>query len=133
MIISVDFDGTICDHAYPEVGELMEGAVETLKDFIAAGHVVILNTCREDEKRRPYLTEAVNFMKKNGVEFASVNTNRPEDEFRDKPGRKVFAELYIDDRNLGGLGTVELKSGEIYGYLKKNLAKSMILASEIQC
>lgn len=103
MILSIDFDGTICDHAYPEIGEPLEGAIETLKDLAAAGHILILNTCREDDaKRRPYLTEAVNFMKKNGVVFASVNTNRPEDEFRDKPGRKVFADIYIDDRNFGG-------------------------------
>jgi len=102
MIISVDFDGTICEHAYPEIGELLKGAVETLKDLIAAGHIIILNTCREDEERRPVLTEAVSFMRENGVEFVSVNTNRPEDEFRDKPGRKVFANVYIDDRNLGG-------------------------------
>ena len=103
MIISIDFDGTICDHAYPETGEPLEGAIGTLKDLAAAGHILILNTCREDDaKRRPYLTEAVSFMKKNGVVFASVNTNRMEDEFRDKPGRKVFAECYVDDRNLGG-------------------------------
>jgi len=102
MLISVDFDGTICDHKFPDIGELLPGAVETLKDLAEAGHVLILNTCREDENRRSYLTEAVNFMRKNGVEFASVNENRPEDEFRDKPGRKVYAAIYIDDRNFGG-------------------------------
>jgi trehalose-6-phosphatase len=102
MLISVDFDGTIVEHKFPEIGEPLPGAAETLKDLTAAGHILILNTCREDEKRRAYLTEAVNFMKKHGVEFASVNENRMEDEFRDKPGRKVYANVYIDDRNLGG-------------------------------
>jgi len=102
MLISVDYDGTICEKAFPEVGVPMEGAIETLKDLVAAGHLLILNTCREDEKRRAYLTEAVSFMKSHGVEFASVNQNRPEDEFREKPGRKVYADVYIDDRNFGG-------------------------------
>jgi len=102
MLISVDFDGTICKHKFPEIGELLDGAAETLRDLGAAGHILILNTCREDESRRAYLTEAVDFMRKHGVEFASVNENRPEDEFRDKPGRKVYAAVYIDDRNFGG-------------------------------
>lgn len=102
MLISVDYDGTICKHAFPEVGTPMDGAIETLKDLIAEGHKLILNTCREDERRRNYLTEAVNFLKEQGVEFVSVNENRREDDFRDKPGRKVFADVYIDDRNLGG-------------------------------
>ncbi len=102
MLISVDYDGTICDHAFPEVGVPTEGAIETLKDLIADGHLLILNTCREDERRRSYLTEVVDFMKSHGVEFVSVNQNRPEDEFRDKPGRKVYADVYIDDRNFGG-------------------------------
>ncbi len=101
MLISVDFDGTIVDHSFPEIGEFLEGALETLKDLQEAGHILILNTCREDE-RRAYLTEAVDHMKKHGIEFASVNTNRPEDEFRDKPGRKIYAHIYIDDRNFGG-------------------------------
>ena len=52
MLISVDYDGTIVRHAYPEVGEPIEGAIQTLKDLMAAGHFLILNTCREDERRR---------------------------------------------------------------------------------
>mgnify|MGYP006318789247 CR=1 FL=1 len=102
MLICIDYDGTICEKAFPEVGVPMEGAIETLKDLAAAGHFLILNTCREDEKRRAYLSEAVSFMKSHGVEFVSVNQNRPEDEFREKPGRKVYADVYIDDRNFGG-------------------------------
>lgn len=101
-LISIDFDGTITDHQFPDIGEPQEGAMETMRDLIAAGYILILNTCREDEKRRAYLTEAVDFCRKHGVEFASVNENRPEDEFRDKPGRKVYASVYIDDRNFGG-------------------------------
>jgi hypothetical protein len=101
-LISIDFDGTITKSSFPDLGEPQEGAMETMRDLIAAGYLLILNTCRENEKRRAYLTEAVNFCRSHGVEFVSVNENRPEDEFRDKPGRKVYASVYIDDRNFGG-------------------------------
>ena len=80
----------------------MPGAFETMKALQDAGHHLILNTCREDESRRAYLTEAVEYCRKNGVEFRSVNENHPDDEFRDKGGRKVYANYYIDDRNFGG-------------------------------
>lgn len=101
-LISIDFDGTITDHQFPDIGEPQPGAMETMRDLIAAGYRLILNTCREDEKRRAYLTEAIDFCRQHGVEFVSVNENSPEDEFRDKPGRKVYASVYIDDRNFGG-------------------------------
>ena len=102
MLVSVDFDGTIVHHDYPDVGEPLEGAIETLRDLIAAGHIIVLNTCREDTRKRSYLSEAVKFLSKNGVEVHSVNENRREDDFRDDGGRKVYAHCYIDDRNLGG-------------------------------
>lgn len=105
MLISVDFDGTIVEHKFPEIGEPLEGAIETLKDLTAAGFRLILCTCREDNKRRKYLTEAVEFLKDLGVEFVSVNENTFDDDFRaDYKGlrRKVYAHCYIDDCNLGG-------------------------------
>lgn len=121
LLIAIDFDGTIVEHAFPLIGSPLPGAFETMKDLQAAGHKLILNTCREDaeydwrakryEPGRPcdgydinrrFLTEAVEFCRENGIEFRSVNENCPDDEFRDKGGRKVYAHLYIDDRNLGG-------------------------------
>ncbi len=103
-IISCDFDGTIVEGKYPEIGEPLDGAIETLRDLIVAGHRLILNTCREDVKKRKYLTEAVEFCRKHGVEFVSINENSLDDDFRDENGlrRKVYAHFYIDDRNLGG-------------------------------
>lgn len=104
-LISVDFDGTIVDHAFPNIGEPKPHAFEVLLALQAAGAKLILNTCREDEDRRKFLTEAVNFCKNKGVEFISVNENRLEDDFRDNPNylrRKPYAHIYIDDRNFGG-------------------------------
>lgn len=112
MIISIDFDGTIVEHAFPEIGEPLEGAFETLKALSEAGHVLVLNTCREDTPGRYYhLTEAIEFCKANGVEFHSHNENHPdivrhilmEEDLLDKTvARKVYADIYIDDRNIGG-------------------------------
>ena len=103
-IASIDYDGTIVKNAFPEVGEPMEGAFETLKAMKEAGWKLILSTCREDEKKRAYLTEAVDFCKSHGVEFDGVNETPMDLEFRDESSlrRKPFAHVYIDDRNLGG-------------------------------
>jgi hypothetical protein len=103
MIACVDYDGTIVENAFPEVGTPVEGAFEVLKELKVAGWKLILYTCREDEKR-PYLTEAVEFCRQNGVEFDGVNATPLDFEFRDEksPRRKPFATVYIDDRNLGG-------------------------------
>lgn len=103
-IAVIDFDGTIIKHAFPEIGEAMEGAFEVMKELKAAGWVLILYTCREDEPRRKYLTEAVEFCLVNGVEFDGVNQTPLEHEFRDEKSlrRKPYGDVYIDDRNIGG-------------------------------
>lgn len=101
-LLGVDFDGTIAEHAYPEIGEPLPYAFEVMKELQAAGYGLILVTCREDEPRRQFLTEAITFCDNHGVQFRSVNCNLPEDDFRLPGGRKVFANHYIDDRNIGG-------------------------------
>ena len=49
------------------------------------------------------LDEAVAYCKSKGLEFYAVNSNYPEEEPEHKPARKLVADLWIDDRNLGGL------------------------------
>lgn len=99
MTIAVDFDGTIVTHKYPDIGKEIPFAIHTLKKIQEKGHhKLILWTVREGE----YLEEAVEFCRKRGLEFYAVNKNHPEDE--DTEGsRKINADIYIDDRNLGGL------------------------------
>lgn len=103
-IVSIDFDGTLVEHQFPEIGKLKPYALEVLKEMQKRGWHLILNTCREDTGQdRKYLTEAVEFMKSNGIEFRSVNENHIDDDFRKSgPRRKVYAKIYIDDRNFGG-------------------------------
>lgn len=105
LLIAIDFDGTIVKHQFPKVGPAQPFAFEVMKKLQKAGHKLILNTCRENDGLKidkQYLTDAVDFCKKNGIEFRSINQTHKEDEFRPNGGRKVYADIYIDDRNLGG-------------------------------
>ena len=106
MTIAVDFDGTIVEHRYPAIGKQIPFAMDTLRALIADGHHVILWTVREGK----LLQDAIDFCRECGLEFYAVNSNFPEEEPRiSEPAsvsparRKVTADLYIDDRNLGGL------------------------------
>lgn len=107
QVIVVDFDGTIVEHAFPEIGEPLPEAFEVLKELKEAGYALVLWTCREDEGyliERQFLTKAVEFCRENGVEFDGVNETPLELEFRPEGclRRKAFGHCYIDDRNLGG-------------------------------
>lgn len=121
LVISVDFDGTIVEFDYPRIGKPLPGAFETLRDLIAAGHKLILNTCREDvghNINKQYLKEAVEFCRQNGVEFVSVNENRPHEDYarEDWPvRRKVWAHVYIDDKNFGGFPGWDVIRKELLG------------------
>jgi len=99
MIIAVDFDGTIVEHRYPAIGKELPFALETIKALQRKHHQIILWTFRSGKE----LDEAVNFCQKRGVEFYAVNKNYPEEEFNENISRKINADLYIDDRNIGGL------------------------------
>lgn len=96
--IAVDFDGTIVEHAYPEIGEEMLFAFATLRALRERGHRLILWTIREGE----LLEEAVAYCRENGVEFYAVNSSYPEEDLETADGRKIMADIFIDDRNLGG-------------------------------
>lgn len=103
LIATIDFDGTIVEHRYPDIGKPLPGAFEVLKDMKDAGWKLILWTCRENHKKRKYLDEAVDFCRKNGVEFEAVNEVIPDEDFREFGlRRKPYADVQIDDRNLGG-------------------------------
>ena len=99
MTIAVDFDGTIVEHRYPEIGKEKTFAIQTLRQLQQEGHQIILFTSREGE----LLDKAVAFCSERGLEFYAVNANQPEDAMFRNRTRKVIADVYIDDRNLGGM------------------------------
>ncbi len=98
MVIAVDFDGTIVEHEYPKIGKPIPFAIDVLKRLQQEeNHRLILWTVREGE----LLQEAVDYCENRGLKFYAVNKNNPDEETPDP--RKLVAELFIDDRNLGGL------------------------------
>jgi hypothetical protein len=96
--IAVDFDGTIVEHEYPEIGKEKLFAFLTLKELAKKGARLILWTFRTGKE----LEDAVEFCRKNGVEFYAVNKNYPEEIMNETVGRKIDADIFIDDRNIGG-------------------------------
>ena len=102
MIIAVDFDGTIVEHKYPKIGKEKPFAIDTLRKLASDGHKIVLWTAREGE----LLEEAVAFCKERGLTFYAVNGDTPSGglNFQNKASTtKLIADVYIDDRNLGGL------------------------------
>jgi len=98
MKIAIDFDGTIVEDAYPEIGKPMLFAFETLKELQKQKHQLILWTYRAGNE----LEEAVEFCRDNGIEFYAVNQSYPEEIYDPGSSRKIHAHIFIDDRNIGG-------------------------------
>lgn len=98
LILAIDFDGTIVEDAYPNIGKPKLFAFETLKRLQADGHRLILWTYRSGEK----LSDAVGFCKENGIEFYAVNKSFPDEEYNSEKSPKIHADYFIDDRNIGG-------------------------------
>jgi len=98
MKIAVDFDGTIVEHEFPKIGKEMLFAFETLRELQNQKHQLILWTYRTGKE----LDEAVEYCRVKGIEFYAINKNYPEEIWDEYTSRKIDADIYIDDRNLGG-------------------------------
>jgi len=100
MIIAIDFDGTIAHNAWPSIGEPVEGAIETIGNLYAEGHMLVLWTCRSGGP----LDWACRWLDYHGVLdcFAAFNRNLSSalEQYGTDP-RKIGADLYIDDAALG--------------------------------
>ncbi len=94
-VIATDFDGTLCEDKWPEIGAPNNEIINYLKEQRAAGIKIILWTCRTDNR----LGEAVRWCCELGLSFDAINENLPEvvDIFGTE-SRKVFAHEYIDDK-----------------------------------
>ena len=101
MIIAIDFDGTIVEHQYPLIGKPLPNVFFVLRELQEEGYRLVLWTYRTGKE----LEEAIRFCSANGVEFFAVNKSYPEELFESTSAasRKINADLFIDDRNIGGL------------------------------
>ncbi len=123
LTIAVDFDGTIVENRYPKIGKPIIFAIETLKKLQDNGHHLILWTYRTGRE----LDEAVEFCKKRGISFYAVNKSYPEEIYDTSLSRKIQADYFIDDRNIGGL----MGWGEIYQELDK-ISSAMVPTKKIK-
>lgn len=100
MIIAVDFDGTVVEHDYPRVGRDVPGAVDVLRELVAAGHHIILNTMRgRRTDNGDTLAHAEAWYAARGIPLFGVNRHPTQDMWTDS--RKVHATHYIDDLAIG--------------------------------
>lgn len=94
-IIAVDFDGTLCENKYPEIGEPRKDVIERLIKEQRAGARVILWTCRSGEE----LLLAIYWALDKGIAFDAVNANLNETiKHFGNDTRKIYADEYWDDK-----------------------------------
>src|SRR5262245_19855617 len=98
MYVAIDFDGTLVDHQFPDIGEELPRAFYWLKEWQRLGAKLLLWTMRSDSSHGPTLTDAVEYCRKRGVEFFGVNQN-PTQTWSSSP--KAYAHVYVDDAAAG--------------------------------
>ena len=125
MLIAVDFDGTIVEHRYPEIGPEVPFAIQTLKMLQKEGHRLVLWSVREGK----LLEDAVDFCRERGLEFYSVNSNYTEEQTDHQNfSRKLRADVFIDDRNVGGM----LDWGSIYRIIHYRIKFADLIADALE-
>jgi len=95
MIIAIDFDGTIVTHKYPNIGNPVPNALESMTQWQQKGAKLILYTMRSGLE----LKEAVDYCECHGIYFWGVNMNPDQVEWTKSP--KVYAQIYVDDAAFG--------------------------------
>ena len=95
MIVAIDFDGTVVEHRYPDIGKPVPGALEWMKEFMVRGISIMLWTMRSGEELR----QAVDYCESNGIKLWGVNISIGQEEWTSSP--KQYANLYIDDAAVG--------------------------------
>ena len=89
MVIAIDFDGTLCKHEFPAIGEEIPGAVDVCKELVKSGHKLILHTMRCNTNGRTVLQEAVDWCNERGIEFWGINEN-PEQKATKCSGSPIY-------------------------------------------
>jgi predicted mannosyl-3-phosphoglycerate phosphatase (HAD superfamily) len=97
-IFAIDFDGTIVTDQYPDIGEPISEAIDTILELKKLGHKIIIWSCRVE----PQLSEMRDFLISNNIPFDLINENCPvKIAYYNNDTRKIGADYYIDDRMIG--------------------------------
>lgn len=134
MIIAIDFDGTIVERMFPEIGAEVPRAFDYLQEFQKRGARLILHTIRSDafptigaspspeilvHDGRMYLSEAVEFCRVRGVEFWGINNNPEQHTWSQSP--KSYAHLYIDDAAFGVSAGASFAQDTLHSWIQSTL------------
>lgn len=95
-VVAVDFDGTLVDSRYPDIGPTVPYALEVVKKLIESGIDVVIYTVRDGQALR----DAEKWCKDNGLKIAGANYHPARDYGPTFPPSKLDADLFIDDKNL---------------------------------
>lgn len=99
LVIAIDFDGTIVESDFPRIGAEIFGAGATIRRLKEKGHHITIWTCRCGDA----LTDAINWLLANKIPFDAVNINTPSRiRLYNSDSRKISADIYVDDRIVGG-------------------------------
>jgi hypothetical protein len=110
LIFGINFDGTIVEHKYPNIGELLPQAKETINMLYDQGHIIIIWTCRYT---REDLNSMETFLKDNNIHFHKINENADQIQSGTfNPSPKIFADVYFDDRSFPPFPGWDI----VYGY-----------------
>lgn len=122
--IAVDFDGTIVEHKFPEIGTIKGNVVDRIREWYEQGHTICIWTCRTEK----YAEEAQQFLYDNNIPYHFFNEN-PNCSFDDNC-RKILANIYLDDRALNvddldsfNLDTMEFENDEVLEDIKTLISK----------
>lgn len=98
MVICVDFDDFLFTNKYPNVGKPIKKNIDYVLKLQEAGARLILWTCRDGKP----LKLAVKACEQQGIKFVAVNDDDPilKANWKEGQSRKVFADYYLDDKNL---------------------------------
>ena len=112
MFILSHFQHPTAASHFPPCGTIKPNAKEVINELYDAGHEIIIWTCRCDEPAEM----AKQFLDGHGIKYHKFNEHM--DRLIEQYGndtRKIWADIYIDDKQLGGLPDCWL---EIHNILK---------------
>lgn len=113
-VISIDFDGTICDSDYPLLGSRIKGARKYINKLYKEGYGIVINTCRTQMPA----ADAIEWLDGHGIEYHYFNCNFPHRIYEyGMDCRKISADIYVDDKQVGILPSWK----EIYKHIKKTI------------
>ena len=95
-VIAIDFDGTIVEHKFPDIGKLLPNAKKAISALYHFGFYIIIYTCRGGVE----VVEMIKFLDFKKVPYHKINENAPFEMIKFKPSPKIYADVYIDDHNI---------------------------------